>query len=120
TPLLVYLIWPRRPERALAPEDGATPGPVSLPSSPWRGLCLCLMLVAFVDLLYQNTGWVQFGYRFMLDWGVFAFGLLALQSRSIGRTARALIVFAVAVNTFGAITFNRLRHYYFDGFFPSE
>jgi hypothetical protein len=120
TPLLAYLIWPRRPERALAPEDGATPGPVSMIGSPWRGLWLSLVVVAFVDLLYQNTGWVQFGYRFMLDWAVFAFGLLALQTRSIGSTARALIVVAIIVNTFGAITFNRMRQFYFDGFFPSE
>jgi hypothetical protein len=102
TPILLFLLWPK-----------ARP-------APHRGLWLTLGLVAFVDLLYQNTGWVQFGYRFMIDWAVFAFALLAIGARPLGRFAKALILAGVIVSSFGALTFQRHTHYYYDGFFPSE
>jgi hypothetical protein len=34
------------------------------------------------------------------------------------RLFRALVLFGVAVNLFGAITFGRMWQFYFNGFFP--
>jgi hypothetical protein len=39
-------------------------------------------------LLYQNTGWLQFGYRFSLDYVVFLVLLLAVDPRPLTRSAR--------------------------------
>lgn len=76
-------------------------------------LWITVALVAGWSLLYQNSGWVQFGYRFSLDYMVFLFLLLAVSARRLGHVARALIVFGIVVNLFGALTFNRSpRHYW--------
>ena len=62
--------------------------------------------VALLDLLYQNSGWIQFGYRFSLDYSVSLFALLALGGRRFGVGFRALLRWRCAVNLFGAITFD--------------
>ena len=69
-------------------------------------LASALMPLA-LNLLYQNSGWRQFGYRFSNDYAVFLFVLLAIGARPLGRTFKALAVWAVAWNLFGAITFDR-------------
>ena len=51
TPVLFYLPWPRMRGRL------------------HRALWITVACVAIPDLLYQNSGWVQFGYRFSLDGG---------------------------------------------------
>jgi hypothetical protein len=66
--------------------------------------------IAIPDLLYQNTGWMQFGYRFSNDYAVFLFCALALMRRRLGAVFWALTLCAVAVNAFGAITFDRPGH----------
>jgi len=63
---------------------------------------------------------VQFGYRFSLDYTVFLVLLLAVGGRKLGWTARTLILVGIAINLFGAITFQRVPQCYFDGFFPAE
>lgn len=102
TPMLVYLFWPKR-KLALQPMLYAT---IALPM--------------LLHLMYQNSGWIQFGYRFSLDYMVCLIALLALGGRPIGRVAQALILFGVIVNTFGAITFDRDWSFYFDSIFPTE
>jgi hypothetical protein len=71
---------------------------------------LAAALVAVPTLFYQNTGWVQFGYRFSNDYAPFLFVLLAL----VGPPLRGAFVFAsafaVIVNFFGALTFGRPEH----------
>jgi hypothetical protein len=94
TPVLVLLLWPR------------VRGPLHRP------LWLCVAAVALPSLLYQNSGWVQFGYRFSLDYLVLLILLLAVGGRPLTRTARALIVAGIAINLFGAITFDRAWQYY--------
>ena len=88
TPLYIWLFWPRR--------TGFL---------HWA-LWLTVAAVALPTLFYQNSGWVQFGYRFSNDYAVFLFALLA-----IGGCFRSLFTLAalwsVAVNAFGAATFNR-------------
>jgi hypothetical protein len=94
TPLLLGLLWPR--ER----------NPLH------RTLWLCVAAVALPSLLYQNSGWVQFGYRFSLDYLVLLIMLLAIGGRPLTRLAKALIIAGIVVNLFGAITFDRGWTYY--------
>ncbi|HKA87770.1 MAG TPA: hypothetical protein VKE22_08905 [Haliangiales bacterium] len=94
TPILVYLLWPAR-------------------KAEWhRILWLCVAVVAGWSLFYQNSGWVQFGYRFSLDYITVLVVLLAVGGRRLGHWAKVLIVAGIAVNLFGAITFNRIGQVY--------
>ncbi|MCB9555661.1 MAG: hypothetical protein H6707_06120 [Deltaproteobacteria bacterium] len=102
TPIFFYLLWPKRRS----------------PVAPWLALAVLGPLVA--HLLYQNSGWVQFGYRFSLDYTVYLIALVAIGGRRIGTLAKTLILIGVAVNTFGALTFGRYWQYYWDGMFPTS
>jgi hypothetical protein len=100
SPALLYVVWPR------------------VKSQLHVVLWAVVTPIALAGFLYQNDGWVQFGYRFAND---FLFGLmllLAIGGRPLTRTFKTLILVGVAVNLFGAITFGRMPQYYFDGFFP--
>ncbi len=83
---------------------------------PW--LYLSVLLPMILHLFYQNSGWVQFGYRFSLDYTVFLFALLAVGGHRQGLLFKAMVLWSIGVNTFGAITFNRAWAYYWDGMFP--
>ena len=94
TPVFLFLLWPRaRPPIHLA-------------------LWLTVALVAIPTFFYQNSGWVQFGYRFSLDYTVFLILLVAVGGRPLGRLARVLIDVGIAVNLFGAWSFARHPEYY--------
>ncbi|HET6339731.1 MAG TPA: hypothetical protein VFG30_41255 [Polyangiales bacterium] len=75
-------------------------------------LALAAGAVAIVDLCYQNSGWIQFAYRFSLDYAVLLAAMLAIGGRKQGLGWYALFVFAIAVNLFGAITFDRAPLFY--------
>lgn len=94
TPILLTLLWPHRK----TPID--------------RGLWLSVAAVAVPTLFYQNSGWVQFGYRFSLDYMVLLIALLAVGGRPLTGFARLLIGLGIAVNLFGALTFERAPHFY--------
>ncbi len=94
TPALLLLLWPR------------TKGPLH------RVLWLTVLFVALPSLFYMNSGWVQFGYRFSLDYMVFFVMLLAIGGRPLTRVAKTLIVIGIVVNLFGALTFDREWQYY--------
>ncbi len=94
TPALLLLLWPR------------DKGPLH------RALWLTTLFVALPSLLYMNTGWFQFGYRFSLDYMVFLVLLLAVGGRPMGRVMKALIVAGVIVNLFGAWTYDRENQHY--------
>jgi hypothetical protein len=66
--------------------------------------------VGIPELFYQNTGWMQFGYRFSNDYAVFLFCALALMGRRLGAMFWLLTLCAIAVNTFGAVTFDRAKY----------
>ena len=102
TPALLYLVWP------------SVKGPLH------RALWATVVAVAIPSFLYQNSGWVQFGYRFSLDYLPMMVALWALGGRRLTWVARALIVVGVGVNLFGAITFGRSSGFYYDGLFPVE
>ena len=94
TPVLLLLVWPRDKP------------PIH------RALWITVVCVALPSLLYQNSGWVQFGYRFSLDYMVFLVMLLAIGGRPLGRLAKGLIIAGIAINLFGALTFDRDWRYY--------
>jgi hypothetical protein len=97
TPVYLYLLWPKQPR----------PG--------YAALLITAACVGIPALFYQNTGWMQFGYRFSNDYAVFLFAALALSGRRLSPVFWALTLFAIAVNAFGAVTFDRpgFERYYF-------
>lgn len=96
TPHLLLLLWPKRT------------------TAPMIALAVSAGAVALVDLCYQNSGWIQFGYRFSLDYMIPLVVLLALGGRRFGWGFRALFGVAVVVNLFGAVTFDRMNRFYDD------
>jgi len=94
TPALLLLLWPRQ-QNALH-----------------RALWLTAALVALPSLLYMNSGWFQFGYRFSLDYLVFLVMLLAIGGRPLTRFAKGLILAGIVINAFGAATFDRHGRFY--------
>jgi hypothetical protein len=100
TPAYLYLLWPR------------------VKSSLHTALWAVVAPIALMGLMYQNDGWVQFGYRFSNDFAFALIMLLAIGGRPLTRTWKALILVGAGVNLFGAITFGRMWQFYFDGFFP--
>ena len=98
TPALLLVLWPARKLDA-----------------GMKALAFCALLVCAWNLAYQNSGWLQFGYRFSLDYTAALFVLLAVGGRSVRSLPFvAAMLFAVAVNLFGAITFNRVPQFYDD------
>ena len=83
-------------------------------------LWVTIVPIALASLLYQNSGFVQFGYRFSLDYMVLLVVLLRLGSpgAAVSPLFRACVIWGVIVNLFGAISFNRMGVFYFNGFFP--
>jgi hypothetical protein len=96
TPIYLWLLWPKQPLRAR-----------------WLYVALAITaaLPATMDLLYQNSGWRQFGYRFSNDYAPLLFVMLAIGDRAFGRLFQAAAAWSVAWNLLGACTFDR------DGFF---
>ncbi|HEX7480052.1 MAG TPA: hypothetical protein VF331_19800 [Polyangiales bacterium] len=94
TPQYVSVLWPKRQ------------------SVTMTALTLGAAAVALQDLCYQNSGWIQFGYRFSLDYSVLLIALLALGGRKFGLGFHALLAFACLVNLFGALTFDRAERFY--------
>lgn len=81
----------------------------------WRRATVATVaVIAIPHLFYQNTGWVQFGYRFSMDYIAYLTLLLALGQPRLGRAFKALTVVGVGVNAFGAATFGRAGQHYAD------
>jgi hypothetical protein len=94
TPALLLLLWPR------------DKGPFH------RVLWLTVLCVALPSLFYMNSGWVQFGYRFSLDYIVFLVMLLAVGGRPLTPIVKGLIIVGIVVNAFGAYSFDRDWDFY--------
>ena len=90
-------------------------------SSPLtRPLWVTVGTVALPDLLYQNSGYVQWGYRFSLDFMIYLIVLLAIGNRRLTRLFKALLVAAIAINLLLALGFDRYQQFSFDdSFFPN-
>lgn len=88
TPLFVLLLWPRQKPRL------------------HRALWLTVACTALPGLFYQNDGYMQFGFRFSLDYTPYLILLLALGGWAVrGKVFAALALAGLAVNTWGALVF---------------
>ncbi len=94
TPLFVYALWPAR--RA------------ALHWPCW----LAIAGMAILHFTYQNSGYVQFSYRFSLDYTPFLVLLVADSGRSLGPVAWLLALWGGAWHTFGALSFDRWPQFY--------
>jgi hypothetical protein len=100
SPFFAWALWPKRTGRLF-----------------WA-LALTALFVAAPSLLYQNSGWIQFGYRFSNDFAPFLILMIAVSGRRLTAPFWALGAAAVTVNAFGALTFQRAgseRFYFVDG-----
>lgn len=109
TPVLAYLLWPEVPRGSQA-------------AGLRRVLWLSILPVAAFSFLYQNDGYIQFGFRFSLDYLLPLLLVLAIGSPRAVLTRRfqVLVLVGVVVNLFGAITFGRAWQFYFNEFFPAQ
>lgn len=87
SPALFLVVWPRR--------KGAWHRPL------WISVAGMAALVFF----YQNTGFVQFSYRFSLDFTVLLILLIALGGRRLTPGLKVLILWGVLWNLLGAVSF---------------
>ncbi|MEN9798568.1 MAG: hypothetical protein RL653_2264 [Pseudomonadota bacterium] len=93
-PLLLLLLWPREKPRLS------------------RALWLTVAATALPGLLYQNNGYMQFGFRFSLDYTPYLVALVALSGWSLRhRAVVALATLGVLVNTWGASAFTGYTEY---------
>jgi hypothetical protein len=106
TPIYLWLLWPKR-------FSGQR-------DRKWLYVVVALSaaIPATMDLLYQNTGWRQFGYRFSNDYALLLFVLLAIGARPMRSLFAVAAAWSIAWNAFGAATFDKARFdrfYYRDG-----
>jgi hypothetical protein len=92
TPIYLWLVRPSRVTFLFGAAGLAALGP-------------CVM-----NLLYQNSGWFQFAYRFSNDYAILLFVMLAVSLRRMGSAFWVAAVWAVAWNLFGAATFPSADH----------
>ena len=105
TPAFVWLAWPLARDNHL--------------DRFWHRLLWgTIIIVGAPALLYQNTGFEQFGYRFSLDYTPYLVALLAVGRRPLSRAFKVAVVAGIAVNAFGAVTFKRFNQFYSNEFFP--
>jgi hypothetical protein len=78
------------------------------------GLWITILAAALPSLLYQNSGYQQFGYRFSNDYIVYLIVLLAVGGQRFGRLFKTLVVVAALINLFGAITFDRFQQFSYE------
>jgi hypothetical protein len=97
TPIFVYLLWPK------------------IKTALHHPLWIAVGLMAVTHFLYQNSGYVQFSYRFSLDFTPMLIVLLASGNRPLGNLAKGLIFWSVLAHGFGAVTFDRFHQFYSKG-----
>jgi hypothetical protein len=68
-------------------------------------LALTVAVMALPGLFYQNDGYVQFGFRFSLDWTPYMVLLLAIGRRKMDGLFWLMAAVGVVVNTWGAVAF---------------
>jgi len=87
-PLLVFLMVPKLRPRLHWP------------------LWLTVAVTALPGLFYQNTGYMQFGFRFSIDYTPYLLLLFAISGWSLrNRAVQAAVVLGVLVNFWGAVAF---------------
>ena len=114
TPLYLWLLWPK------GLDSGPDASRASRAGRKWLYVALAVSaaLPAAMDLLYQNPGWRQFGYRFSNDYAVPLFVMLAVGGRPMRWLFAGAAAWGIAWNLFGAATFDKGqfdRFYFRDG-----
>jgi len=84
-----------------------------------RAAWVAAACVATPLLLYQNTGYEQFGYRFLLDYLPLLIVLLAVGGRRLSWLFWLALGWGVLANGFGAVVFKRFA-WFFDDHFPLD
>ena len=92
TPIYLWALWPRRT------------------GGLYWAAAVAAMAVAVPNLLYQNSGWLQFGYRFSNDFAPFLFLMIAVGARPMKAPFWLLACWSLALNGFGAVTFGSSRY----------
>jgi len=93
-PLLVFLVFPKTRPRLHWPL--------------WLTVAVC----ALPGLFYQNTGYMQFGFRFSLDYTPYLLLLFAIGGWSLrNRFVQVAVVLGVLVNFWGAVAFRGYTEY---------
>jgi hypothetical protein len=69
---------------------------------------------ALPSLLYQNSGYQQFGYRFLLDYLPYLIMLWRWAAGASARCSRSCWCYRRRVNLFGAITFDRYPQFSYE------
>ncbi len=64
---------------------------------------LALLLILF----YQNTGWIQYSFRFILDILPMLMLSIACLNRKMGLLFKSAVIWGIVINLFGAITFQK-------------
>lgn len=105
SPFLLFLVWPKK--QAIDAHSQST-FRLSIHAILW----ITVACIAVPGLVYQNSGWFQFGYRFIMDYLPFLMVLLALDGRKRGLLFYALVAVGILVNLFGAVTFIRFPEFY--------
>ena len=101
SPTLAYTVLPAEKSRLTIP------------------LWLTVLATALPSLLYNNSGYVQLGYRFSLDYMVFLMMILAVGNRPLSRWWKGLVLLSIPINLFLAVVFDRNMEFsYDDSFFP--
>ncbi len=94
SPALLLVVWPRL-------------------RGPWhRPLWLAVASMAGLVLLYQNSGFVQFSYRFSLDFTPLLVLLIALGGRRLSTPVKVLILWGILWHLLGAVTFGIAPEFY--------
>jgi hypothetical protein len=106
TPFYFWLLWPKSFREQ--------------PDRKWLYViaAIAAAVPAVLDLLYQNTGWRQFGYRFSNDYAVLLFVMLAVGGRPMRWMFGIAAAWSIMWNSFGAATFDKSpydRFYFRDG-----
>ena len=99
SPALIFLLW----------RGQATP-------LSRRSLGVAAILLMPI-LLYQNTGWEQFSFRFLMDLLPLLMVAIAAKRVPLTRLIKGLILVGILINLFGAITFQRPGFHRFYGEF---
>jgi hypothetical protein len=80
-------------------------------------LLVCSAFPAVQNLLYQNSGWAQFGYRFSNDYSLLWAIALTISLPRISNAVKLAAFWGIAWNLFGAMSFERPK---FGAFYTSE
>lgn len=103
-PVFFLLLWPRFRENA---DEGQS-------RLLYRNLLIASLFIFIPHVMYQNTGWAQFGFRFSLDFTPYLIAAFALSGRPMNRAFKVLFIIAILLNLFGAVTFGRLNMFYYN------